>query len=70
MVETLAAMDDAPNAELLAAWLESLSDGDVLARMNKLQFTCNYDPDIVLRNLDVLEGMRDDARDFANGSAQ
>lgn len=70
MVETLAAMDDAPNVELLAAWLESLSDGDVLARMNKLQFTSNYDPDIVLRNLDVLEGMRDDARDFANGSAQ
>lgn len=70
MVETLAAMDDAPNSGLLAAWLESLSDGDVLARMNKLQFTSNYDPDIVLRNLEVLEGMRDDARHFADGSSQ
>lgn len=63
-------MDDAANARLLAAWLESLSYGDVLARMNKFQFTSNYDPDIVLRNLDVFEDTLDNARHFADGSAQ
>lgn len=70
MVETLAAMDDAPSAEQISAWLESLEDGDLLVRMDRLQFTSNYDPDIVLSNLDVIEGMRDDARRFATEELQ
>jgi hypothetical protein len=59
-----------PNTGLLVAWLEALSDGDVPARMHKLQFTSNYDPEIVLRHLDVLESMRDDTRYFTAGNAQ
>ncbi|AXL12098.1 hypothetical protein DXT68_08080 [Microbacterium foliorum] len=70
LVETLAAMDSAPRAKDIAAWLESLEDRDVLKRMDKLRFTSHYDEDFMLSNLDVLEGMRDDARHFADGSAQ
>lgn len=65
MIETLGQMDDAPSSEQIGAWLESLSDQDMLARMRQLQATPTYDPDVVLSNFAVLEAMRDDARRFA-----
>lgn len=70
MVETLAQMDDALSREEIAAWLDALSDQVVLAKMKQLKPTATYEPDIVLNNLAVLEGMRDDARDFAETKAQ
>lgn len=36
----------------------------MLARMSQLKPTHTYDPDIVLRNFEVLKGMRDDAAAF------
>ena len=63
-------MEDAPSAEDVAAWLKSLEDRDVLARMGKLQFTSDYDEDIMLSNFDVLEGMRNDSRRFAGEELQ
>lgn len=37
--------------------------------MSRLQMTHTYDPDIVLRNFEVLKGMRDDAVAFGAGEA-
>lgn len=69
MVETLGQMDGSPSAEQVAAWLASLTDEEVLERMSRLKPTHNYDPDIVLRNMEVLEGMRDDALAFGADEA-
>lgn len=68
MVETLSRMEDAPSSEQIAAWLESLSDQEVLARMRQLKITETYEPEIVLSNYAKLEAMRDDARRFAEES--
>lgn len=66
MVETIGKMDDAPGVEQIAAWLESLSDQEMLARMRNLRTTTTYEPETVLSNFAVLEQMRDDARAFAS----
>lgn len=68
IVETLAQMDDAPSAEQIDAWLESLTDQEVLARMRQLKMTQTYEPEIVLSNYAKLEAMRNDARRFAEKS--
>ena len=64
MVDTLGQMDGSPSAEQIAAWLDHLTDEEVLERMSRLKMTHTYDPDIVLRNFEVLKGMRDDAVAF------
>lgn len=65
MAETIAQMDDAPSSAQISAWLESLSDQEILARMRRLRPTATYEPEIVLSNFSVLERMRDDARRFS-----
>lgn len=65
MTVTLSQMDDAPEPEQVGAWLSSLSDQEVLARMRKLEMSTTHELEIMLRNLAVLESMRDDARRFA-----
>lgn len=67
LVDTLAGLDDAPSSEQIAAWLDSLEDQEVLAKMNELKPTANHEASIVLGNLAVLETMRDDAWHFAGG---
>lgn len=69
MVETLSQMPNAPSPEQIAAWLESVSDQELLARMRQLQIIETYEKDIVLNNFAVLEAMRDDASRFAAGDA-
>lgn len=64
MVDTLGHMDGAPSAEQIAAWLNQLTDEEVLERVSRLRATHTYDADIMLRNFEVLEGMRDDAAAF------
>ncbi|MCD1284909.1 MULTISPECIES: hypothetical protein [unclassified Brevibacterium] len=66
MVETISKMDDDLGTEQIAAWLESLSDQEMLARMQQLRPTVTYEPETVLSNFAVLERMRDDARAFAS----
>lgn len=65
MTGTLSQMDNAPSPEQVAAWLESLSDQEMIARVRQIQAIGTHDPDIVLSNFAVLEAMRDDARRFA-----
>lgn len=70
MVDTLAQMDDAPSREEIAAWLDALSDQEVLAKIKQLTVMPNYESDIELRILAVLVGMRDDATRFTEANAQ
>lgn len=69
MVDTLGLIDGSPNAEQIAAWLNHLSDGELLKRMSRLKLAPVYDSDIVLSNFEVLKGMRDEAAAFVADEA-
>ena len=64
MVGVIAPMEGSPSAPQISAWLAQLTDVQVLDRMSRLQVTHTHDPDVVLRNLEVLESMRDEAVEF------
>lgn len=64
MVDTLGQMDGSPSAKQIAAWLDHLTDEELLERMSRFQITHTYDADIMLRNVEILKGMRDDAVAF------
>jgi hypothetical protein len=69
MVDTLAQMDSSPSAEQVAAWLDHLTDEEVLERMSRLEPTHTYNPAITRRNLEVLKGMRGEAVAFGADEA-
>ena len=69
MVDTLGQMDGSPRAEQIAAWLKHLTDEEVLQRTSRLKPTHTYAPDIVLRNFEVLKGLRDEAVAFGAAEA-
>lgn len=69
LVDTINHMDGSPGAEQISAWLAHLSDEDVLERMSRLKTTHSYDPDRVLRNLKVIEGLRCEATAFGMDEA-
>ncbi len=69
MGETLGAMQDAPEKDQITAWLESLSDEEMLRRMSELRATFDYEPEIVLANFAIMEGMRDEAVRFGRSVA-
>jgi hypothetical protein len=64
LVDTIGQMVGSPSAGTIAAWLAHLTDEEVLDRMSRLQVTHTYDPDVVLRNVEVLEGLRNEALEF------
>lgn len=64
LVNTIDQMDGSPSAAQIAAWLAALTDEEVLDRMSRLQVTHTYDPDIMLNNVEVLNGLRDEAMRF------
>lgn len=63
--ETIGMMDGSPSSQQIAAWLEDLSDGEVLDRMSQVRATFIHGPSVIPRNLVVLEGLRDEALAFA-----
>ena len=69
MVDTLGHIDGSPSAKQIAVWLDHLTDEEVLERMSQLTPTHPYDPDIVMRNFEVLKAMRDDAVAFGADEA-
>lgn len=70
MVDTLGQLDGSPSTEQIAAWLDHLTDEEVLERMSLLKRVHTYHPDILMRNFEVLKGMRDEAVAFtANDEA-
>lgn len=65
MLATLSDIDGAPSREQLAAWLGSLNDKDLIARMEQMQVRNNRDPAVILYNHGILQRMLGDARLFA-----
>ena len=65
LVQTLDQMDGPPGADQISAWLAHLSDEEVLERMSRIKATYSYDPAVMLRNVEVLEDLRDEAAEFA-----
>lgn len=63
-VETLDQTDGPPGSDQVAAWLSHLSDKEVLKRMSRLRASFSRDPEVMLRNFETLEGMRDEAAEF------
>lgn len=65
MVEAIGQMDGAPPGAQISAWLEDLSDQEVLSRMQELRDTSPYEPVMLQSKSSVLKRMRDDARKFS-----
>jgi hypothetical protein len=65
LADTISQMDGSPSARQTTAWLAQLTDEGVLDRMARLKVTHTYDPDVMLRNFEVLEGLRNEALEFA-----
>jgi hypothetical protein len=65
LADTISQMDGSPSAHQITAWLAQLTDEEVLDRMARLKATHTYDPDVMLRNFEVLDGLRDEALEFA-----
>jgi hypothetical protein len=57
-------IDGSPNSRQIVAWLEQLTDDEVMERVGRLGAAFNYEADIVLRNVEILKGLRDEALTF------
>ncbi|MFC0100991.1 hypothetical protein ACFFKH_26180 [Micromonospora marina] len=64
LVDLVSRVDDSPSDQQIAAWLANLADGEVLDRMSRLKATHTHDPGVILQNVEVLEGLRDEALGF------
>lgn len=69
LVETIAQMAGSPGPEQISAWLAHLTDDGVLERMSRLSATETYESNVMIRNLEVLAGMRDEALAFGKDNA-
>ena len=69
LVETIALVEGSPSVPEISAWLAQLTDVQVLDRQSRLQVTHTYDLDVMHRNLEVLERMRDEAVKFTRDGA-
>jgi hypothetical protein len=69
MVEVLGQLDGSPSTGQIAAWLDHLTDEEVLERMSRLQPTHTHNPNIVVRNFEVLKGMLGEALTFGADEA-
>ncbi len=65
LTDTISQMDGSPSARQITAWLAQLTDEDVLDRTARLKATHTYDPDLMLRNIEVLKRLREEALEFA-----
>ncbi|WFE60050.1 hypothetical protein [Micromonospora sp. WMMD712] len=66
LVELIGQVDGSPSYQQIAAWLAQLTDEEVLDRMSKLKVTHTYDPGVMLQNLEVLAGLRDEVLGFGH----
>jgi len=64
LVNIIGQLNGSPSESQIATWLAELDDDEVLARMSMLKATYTYDPDTMLHNVEVLEGLRDEALIF------
>lgn len=57
-------IDGSPDRGQLDSWLEQLTDKEVMERVGRLGVSFTYEADIVLRNVEILNGLRDEAQAF------
>ncbi|GGL51527.1 hypothetical protein [Planomonospora parontospora] len=65
LVDTIGQMDGSPSARQITAWLAQLTDEEVLDRIARLKENHTYDPDVMVRNFEILKGLREEALEFA-----
>ncbi|RKN51229.1 hypothetical protein D7223_00460 [Micromonospora endolithica] len=70
LVGLIGQVDGSPSNQQIAAWLAQLTDEEVLDRMSRLKVTHSYNPGVMLHNVEVLEGLRDEALGFAHADAR
>lgn len=70
IASTIASIDGAPPLAEVSAWLESLSDSDLLKRFAQTVQGLDHDPSDMLRNWHLLQEMSSDAAVFAANRAQ
>lgn len=64
LADLISTIDGSPQRPQIVAWLDQLTDVEVMERMSRLGVTFTYDPKIVFRNAEVLNGLRDEALAF------
>lgn len=64
LADLISTIDGSPHRRQIAAWLEQLTDDEVMERMGRLAAAFNYEADIVLRNMEIWNRLRDDALAF------
>jgi hypothetical protein len=69
LVDTIAQMDRAPGSDQISAWLAHLTDDEVLERMSRLSTADVHESDVIIRNLEALARIRDEALDFGKDNA-
>jgi hypothetical protein len=59
-------MEGAPSNRRISLWLAHLTDEEVLDRASELQLSQDNDPVVMLRNIELLKGLRDEASRFGH----
>ncbi|QFX80029.1 hypothetical protein [Streptomyces sp. SYP-A7193] len=65
LVDLMGQIDGAPSVGRITAWVEQLADEGVLERMSRLKMTFTHEPELLLRNAQVVAGLRDEVLSFA-----
>ncbi|MEW2127956.1 hypothetical protein AB0891_30030 [Streptomyces sp. NPDC007259] len=66
LIDLIGQIEGAPSAAAITAWAEQLTDEEVLERMSRLKMTFTYEPEIVLRNAEVVAALRDEVLSFSS----
>ncbi|MFJ8405776.1 hypothetical protein ACIQ9K_35620 [Streptomyces microflavus] len=65
LVGLIGQIEGAPSVADITAWAEQLTDEEVLERMSRLRMTFTYQPEMLLRNAEVVAGLRDEVQAFS-----
>ncbi len=63
LADMISRMNGSPSVGQITAWLVQLTDEEVLDQVARLKATV-HDPDVMLRNFEVIKGLRDEALEF------
>ncbi|MEU8869264.1 hypothetical protein [Streptomyces umbrinus] len=65
LVDLIGQIEGAPSVADITTWAEQLTDEEVLERMSRLRATFTYEPEMLLRNAEMVAGLRDEVLSFA-----
>ncbi|WP_309050601.1 hypothetical protein [Streptomyces sp.] len=66
LVDLIGRIEGTPSDADITAWVEQLTDEEVLERMSRLKMTVTYEPEVMLRNTEVVAGLREEVLRFAS----